>query len=340
MDGFFLEKKSTIIDQINSKGFLYYFLRNIAKISNGNIANLKNLWLDITQTPYKKKWIIKDNHLCFQMNDELYYNLCVLTFIGNQEEDLDFFKCFSEKYCIPFIYKNISFFMNISKDEYKNSWIIDKNKCILYFRFKNVCGEGAMKKTYYGWNVSHNVPIVVYQINISSNQIEQKRYVNEKRIGEIKKSKYLLHIHYSYTQREFNKVYMISDYYPYSVKNLIDKQYKWSIQELKLFSKQILLGLKDLHDLNIIHRDIKPCNILYDKINQCYKIIDFGIATKYNIHSNSIETMNQFKSNDELSLVGTIGYIAPEMYKSLYNLNQKIKYNYSVDLYSFGITLL
>jgi len=71
-----------------------------------------------------------------------------------------------------------------------------------------------------------------------------------------------------------------------------------------------------------------------------FKIIDFGISTKYNIHSSSIETINHYRNNDELSLVGTVGYIAPEMYKCIYNLSKKNKYNQTVDIYSFGIVLL
>jgi len=337
-----IEKLNNIISFIHQKGYLYYFLKNFSKTTNGNIQNLRALWMDITRPIYKKNWFIQDDQLCFQITDGIYYNLNLLTFNMNQEEDhiQDFFHIIAEKFCIHLHFKNIQSYINVTKDEYKKSWIIDKNKAIVYFKFRNLCGEGAMKKTYLGWNITTNKPIVVYQINVPYNQIEQKRYLNEKKIGELGKSPYLLHIHYSFSQREYQKVFMISDYIKYSIKNLWDSQYIWSINELKIFAKQILRGLKDLHDLNIIHRDIKPGNILFDKENQLYKIIDFGIATKYNISSSCIETINHYKTNEELSLVGTVGYIAPEMYKSLYNYNHMIKYNNMVDVFSFGVVLL
>ena len=50
----------------------------------------------------------------------------------------------------------------------------------------------------------------------------------------------------------------------------------------KILSKilwDILTGLKFLKQNKIIHGDIKPVNIMYDKNNDKYKIIDFGSAT-------------------------------------------------------------
>ncbi len=36
--------------------------------------------------------------------------------------------------------------------------------------------------------------------------------------------------------------------------------------------------LKEMHSLSIIHRDIKPCNIMYSPSYQKYVLIDFGIS--------------------------------------------------------------
>ena len=92
---------------------------------------------------------------------------------------------------------------------------------------------------------------------------------------------------------------------------------------LKIFdkvniSKQIVSGLKYIHDNKIIHRDLKLSNIFigYDNL---IKIGDFGLATNiYNL------------KYDE---VGTIGYMAPEV------LNNE-DYGFEADLYSLGIVIL
>ncbi len=78
---------------------------------------------------------------------------------------------------------------------------------------------------------------------------------------------------------------------------------------------QALAGLCYLHDLKIIHYDIKPDNILIEQ--GCAKISDFGFATTDHIYS-----------------VGTINYMAPEV------LLKKRQYNQAADIFSFAMLLL
>lgn len=70
---------------------------------------------------------------------------------------------------------------------------------------------------------------------------------------------------------------------------------------IKLFL-QICYGVKYLHEHKIIHRDIKPQNILI--INDSAKLCDFGIARVVN-------TMNTIDHTG--SIIGTPGYMAPEL---------------------------
>jgi serine/threonine protein kinase/formylglycine-generating enzyme required for sulfatase activity len=99
--------------------------------------------------------------------------------------------------------------------------------------------------------------------------------------------------------------------------------------ELKKLLIDILLGLQYLHSEGIIHRDIKPQNILLgrDKQNRLVaKIADFGISKAADSNQASASL-----------LLGTIEYMAPEQFNpERYGINKKISYN--VDVWAFGVT--
>ena len=58
---------------------------------------------------------------------------------------------------------------------------------------------------------------------------------------------------------------------------------------LKNIIIDIIKGLKAIHKKNIIHRDIKPDNII--KSNGNYKILDFGVSTKMQHDNNLLGTI-------------------------------------------------
>lgn len=56
---------------------------------------------------------------------------------------------------------------------------------------------------------------------------------------------------------------------------------KLTILQVKKFLKQILLGIEECHSKFILHRDLKPVNILIDTASGNIKIADFGLARSY-----------------------------------------------------------
>ncbi|KAF8037126.1 hypothetical protein BT93_B0138 [Corymbia citriodora subsp. variegata] len=90
----------------------------------------------------------------------------------------------------------------------------------------------------------------------------------------------------------------------------------------------VVTGIEYLHrgcDMQILHFDIKPHNILLDK-NFTPKISDFGLARLYPT-DHSIVSLTAAR--------GTLGYMAPEL---LYNNIGRV--SYKADVYSFGMLLM
>ncbi|MCB0310701.1 MAG: serine/threonine protein kinase [Bdellovibrionales bacterium] len=107
---------------------------------------------------------------------------------------------------------------------------------------------------------------------------------------------------------------------------------------------QLAQGLKGIHDTGIVHRDIKPGNVLVSS-EWVAKITDFGLA----VHAQELAarsgilkgvafdeteglTIESFKTTSSASLVGTPSYVCPE-----YVLDGSL--DHRSDLYSLGVVL-
>lgn len=99
-----------------------------------------------------------------------------------------------------------------------------------------------------------------------------------------------------------------------------------SLQQLLTIFINISENLNLIHQAGIIHKDIKPQNILIDSETLETRIIDFGIATQLPKEIQEIKSPNV--------LEGSLSYIAPEQTG---RLNRSV--DYRSDLYSLGVLM-
>ncbi|CAI5445070.1 unnamed protein product [Caenorhabditis angaria] len=117
----------------------------------------------------------------------------------------------------------------------------------------------------------------------------------------------------------FQELYVLTELMQSDLHKIIVSPQPLTIDHVKVFVYQILRGLKYLHTANILHRDIKPGNLLVNS-NCILKICDFGLARTWD----SRERQNMTHE------VVTQYYRAPEL------LMGARRYTGAVDIWSVG----
>lgn len=103
-----------------------------------------------------------------------------------------------------------------------------------------------------------------------------------------------------------------------TVENLVMFNF-FNMDKFLIYAKQMISGLYECHRYDIIHRDIKPNNIVYDEKEDVFKLIDFGLSVPYASLRKSLNPR----------MASTFPYRAPE---ALFGLN----YNYKIDIWALG----
>jgi len=103
---------------------------------------------------------------------------------------------------------------------------------------------------------------------------------------------------------DFKAVYVITDFYPANLNQIIKSPQQLTDVHVQTFMYQLLRGLKYLHSADILHRDLKPNNILVNR--ECdLAICDFGVARI------SYEVENEDQNRNRYII--TRWYQAPEL---------------------------
>ena len=129
------------------------------------------------------------------------------------------------------------------------------------------------------------------------------------------KHPFIVNMHFAF--QDFSKLYLVMDLLSGGdLRYHIAKKKTFTEQETKFFIANLILSLEYIHNQKIIHRDVKPENLVLDS-NGYVRLTDFGVA-KINESDNSSETS------------GTPGYMAPEVI-----LVQN--HSYTADFFALGV---
>jgi serine/threonine-protein kinase len=108
-----------------------------------------------------------------------------------------------------------------------------------------------------------------------------------------------------------------------SISQYVQRNGRMTVSTTLRLAKQIAEGLNAIHSKNIVHRDVKPSNIIIDQWDVA-KLVDFGLAK--NVQAS-------FELTKTGTAIGTWEYAAPEQKKDAKEVGPKS------DIYSLGATM-
>ena len=183
-------------------------------------------------------------------------------------------------------------------------------------------GEGGMANVYLAYDtiLERNVAVKVLRGDLANDEKFVRRFQREALQASSLSHPNIVEV---YDVGEDNgEYYIVMEYVEGKhLKNLLKKRGKLTIPEVVDIMLQVTSGLSIAHDSYIIHRDIKPQNIMILD-NGLVKLTDFGIAL----------AMNSTQLTQTNSVMGSVHYLPPEQASGKGATLQS-------DIYSLGILM-
>ncbi|KAI3469540.1 hypothetical protein Pfo_026203 [Paulownia fortunei] len=196
------------------------------------------------------------------------------------------------------------------------------------WRKGELIGCGAFGRVHMGMNLDSGELLAVKEVAIAANSSSKKtqEYIREleKEVNLLKNLSHPNIVRYLGTAREEDSLNILLEFVPGgSISSLLGKFGSFPESVIRMYTKQLLLGLEYLHKNKIMHRDIKGANILVDN-KGCIKLADFGASKKVE----ALATITGAKS-----MKGTPYWMAPEVIV-------QSGHSYSADIWSVGCTVI
>ncbi|CAL5379353.1 unnamed protein product [Camellia sinensis] len=190
-------------------------------------------------------------------------------------------------------------------------------------------GYGAFGRVYMGLNINSGALLAIKQVSIAANTASKRKH--RAHIRELEEEVNLLEnlshpniVRYLGTTREEASLNILLEIVlGGSISSLLGKFGSFPESVIRMYTKQLLLGVEYLHRNGIMHRDIKGANILVDN-KGCIKLADFGASKKVV----ELAIMTGAKS-----MKGTPYWMAPKFIL-------QTGHSFSADIWSVGCTVI
>lgn len=199
---------------------------------------------------------------------------------------------------------------------------IKESKYISHFKLQELLGEGGMGKVYKAVDKQANKTVAVKILNphLMKDEENRKRLASEGRLlsslnhpNIVKVLEFGETAQHAFVAMEYLSGGTLHDY--------IGKNYPLPEERIVEVTEQICSGLRVIHTNNIIHRDLKTQNVMFDESGNV-RIMDFGLSK-----SPLVSTMTTLGT-----VVGTLGFVAPEQVTN-------VNVDHRVDIFSLGVIM-
>jgi len=195
-------------------------------------------------------------------------------------------------------------------------------KTISHYKIIEKLGEGGMGVVYKAQDTTLDrfVAIKFLPPHLSKDEEATKRFIHEAKAASALDHANIGTIHEVDKTSDGRTFIVMAHYEGETLRQKIDMG-KVTVEEAITITSQIAAGLAKAHDKDIVHRDIKPLNIIVTSDGEA-KIIDFGLA----------KLAGRTKLTKTGSTLGTVAYMSPEQAKGE-------EVDHRSDIFSLGAVL-
>ena len=179
---------------------------------------------------------------------------------------------------------------------------------LLHYEVRELLGSGGMGEVYLARDtrLNRNVALKVLRVNFLSDPQASRRLLREARAAALLEHPNICHI-YEISETD-EHCFIVMQYVVGTTLADLIAHGGIGVATTLNYATQLAEGLAEAHRNGIIHRDIKPQNVIVDGKGQV-KILDFGLA-KFIEAEASIDTTHRLNSTG--AVMGTIPYMSPE----------------------------
>ncbi|MDH4033494.1 MAG: serine/threonine protein kinase, partial [candidate division Zixibacteria bacterium] len=206
-------------------------------------------------------------------------------------------------------------------DKTRTHVVLTKGTMVSHYRIVEKIGAGGMGEVYLAEDtkLSRNVALKFLPTHLCRDEDSRTRFTREAKAAAKLDHPNIVPVYEvgEYNGRPFFAMAHITGE---PLRDVV-KQGKLSVAEAVSLTQQICEGLHEAHEAGVVHRDIKPGNIIIDSKGKP-RLLDFGLAT----------VSGEEKLTQTGSTLGTVGYMAPEQITGG-------KVDKRSDLFSVGVIL-